>query len=47
MFDRVVPAGASVSNLIDLMDEPPFRSPEITETQRQRVNPGEYEVNST
>jgi hypothetical protein len=44
LLERTLPAGASVSALIDLMDEPPYPPAEITRTQWEVVPFGEYEV---
>ena len=44
MLDRMLHAGATVSDLVDLMDEPPWPPPEITQTQWERVAYGDYVI---
>lgn len=44
MLERMLHAGASVSDLIDLLDEPPYPPPELMETKWERVAFGDYGV---
>ena len=36
--------GSSVADLVDLMDEPRYPSPELTETHWEQVRYGDYEI---
>jgi hypothetical protein len=44
MLDRMLAPGSSVSDMIHLMDEPPYPPPAIVETQWERVIYGDYEI---
>ncbi len=44
MLARMLAPGSSVAELIDLMDEPHYPPPELTETQWEQVTYGDYEI---
>lgn len=44
MLERMLPRGASVSELVNLMDEPPYPPPPLSETEWQRVLYGDYVI---
>jgi len=44
MLDAMLPPGSSVADLIELMDEPHYPPPELTETQWEQVTYGDFEI---
>jgi hypothetical protein len=44
MLARMLAPGSSVADLVDLMDEPRYPPPELTETHWEQVRYGDYEI---